>query len=219
MSSDDAKRPDSSQEGDSAAKTPGIEPEGAPEEIRRNFQIVAKGLGLAGSDDPVKPPINLDESMQVLSREMGLLARTSNLFRQGSSFFTVDPRNGETRPMDAPRFCSWIEEIAWPFKWSKTDRKFCRLGKDLSALILAADGFREHVRELRGVRIVRLPVWRGEGSSRSIELLPNGFDEPTGIFTIDALPYNLDCAANPHTWPPCCRLFAAFCSPKELNAR
>ena len=38
--------------------------------------------------------------------------------------------------------------------------------------ILASGTLRAHVRELRGVNLLRLPVWRGEGAALAIDLLP-----------------------------------------------
>ena len=201
--SDNQNGPESGQDAASGPETPVHGSGGLPEEIARNFHVVAMGLGVESAEETFKPPLDLDASLQVISRELGLLSRNSNLFRQGSNFLTVDPRNGETRTMDTPRLCSWVEEVAWPFKWTAKTRKFSRLGKDLAALVLAADWFRDQVREIKGVRVVRLPVWRGqallntylkETEKRTTELLPAGFDEPSGIYTIDGLPFD-------HDWP------------------
>ncbi len=108
---------------------------------------------------------------------------------------TVDPLTGNSRPMTPARFCSWVEAVAWPFRMveSRTDgqyhERYKRLSREIAQLVMESDEFRGAVRELRGIHEVRLPVWRGHGKDRRIELLPEGYDEQSGIFTADAIPF------------------------------
>jgi hypothetical protein len=128
--------------------------------------------------------------LEALGRDLGHLSRNSHLFRQGESFVTVDTRTGKTRPMDPPRFCSWVESVAWPYRPRSEGAAFSRMTKETSGLILASDSFRDQVRELRGVSQVRLPVWRGSGGARTVELLPPGFDEASGMLCLDTVPFD-----------------------------
>lgn len=171
-----------------------VVPETTPEEIRRNVIVLANGIGVTPPEEAgSKPALDVVWPLQVLARELGQLARGCELFRQGEAFVTVDSRTGELRPMDAPRFCSWVETVAWTFKSNKDGKPaFSRMVKETAALILAADSFREHIPELRGVHVVRLPVWRGQGADRTIELLPEGFDAETGIYSVDTVPFDQD---------------------------
>ncbi|MEZ5328713.1 MAG: hypothetical protein R3F19_27015 [Verrucomicrobiales bacterium] len=60
-----------------------------------------------------------------------------------------------------------------------------RMAKDLAKVVMASDVFRSRVRELRGVNRVLLPVWRECDGKRTVELLPEGFDEVTGYYSVD----------------------------------
>src|SRR4051812_32932135 len=61
-------------------------------------------------------PVDLASPLQVLGSEIGRLASSSNLFRQGREYVTVNPATGETEPMDADAFCSWVESYARTYK-------------------------------------------------------------------------------------------------------
>ncbi len=70
------------------------------------------------------------------------------------------------------------------------------IGKDYAGKLMAADQFRDQLRELKAVSEVRLPVWTGEGEARRVELAPEGFDPATGLFTVNRIPYQDDLTEN-----------------------
>lgn len=164
------------------------------ESIKDALPALAAGAGveLPAEAQAHLPQLDITQPVRVLARELGMLSRTTNLFARAEGFVTVDTTTGETRPMPAERLCSWVERIAWTFKPANHGDTFARVRVDLARLILAADDFRAHVRELRAVQLVRLPVWRGEGEARAMELLPPGYDEATGLFTVETVPFDED---------------------------
>jgi len=179
-----------------------------PDQIRQHAAVLAEGLGITPPPEAgTKIPIDMTLPLQTLGRELGLLGRGSELFRQGEVFVTVDSRSGEIRPITAARLCSWIESVAWPMRVTQQKStgewipRYSRVTKNLAQLILETDEFRQQARELRGVKLVRLPVWREPGDTRSIELLPAGYDSATGFYTADTLPFDPDLDPNEaHRW-------------------
>ncbi len=170
---------------------------GTPETIKSNVLPFAKGIDVVAEEGRL-PPLKLALPLRALGRELGMLSRGSNLFRRGEQFVTIDARNGDVRPMMADRLCSYVETLAWTFKVVENKRtgeyenRFSRLGPALAGQILATDDFRENVRELAAVYEMTLPVWRGEGAARTIELLPKGYDKDTKVFTLGTLPFDPD---------------------------
>ena len=164
------------------------------ESIKAALPALAAGAGveIPGDGASLLPELDVTQPVRVLARELGMLSRGTNLFARADGFVTVDEATGETRPMTAERMCSWVERVAWTYKPGREGKTFSRLGVELARLILAADDFRVHVRELRAVQLVRLPVWRGEGEGRTMELLPPGYDEAARIYTVASVPYDED---------------------------
>ena len=146
-------------------------------------------------NEPTLPHLEVSQPLNYIAQALGLAAKESNLFRRGEQFVAVDSETGETRGMTSARFVSWIESVAWPFRFVESKKvpgefrpRYARIGKDTAQLLLESDDFRGAVRELRGVHEVRLLVWRGEGGKRTIELLPEGYDPASGIFPADTVP-------------------------------
>lgn len=160
-----------------------------PDAIRRNFAAVA-----AATDTP--PPgdgsrvlaVNLSQPISTLARTVGMILHAAPIFRFGESISTVD-ESGRIVGMSAERFTSWVESYLAFTRPTKDTPAVESIGKDLAAKIMAADQFRDQLRELKGVAEVRQPVWRGEGEARGVELAPVGFDAGTGLFTVDSIPY------------------------------
>jgi len=123
-----------------------------------------------------------------------MLSRATHLFRQADAegYVTVDTVTGKARPMDPARFASWAESVVWPYRTGRDGPTFARMPRETAGLVLACDAFRDHVRQLRGINQVRLPVWQGPPGQGEIRLLPAGWDEESGFYTLDAVPYDLD---------------------------
>ena len=171
------------------ASPPEVEAAG-PSAIRRNLAIMAAGTNAPPPGDGREfPPVCVRQPLSVIARSCGMVMHGAPLFRFAGGLVTV-MESGEMEVMSPERFCSWAEEHLCFTTPTKDGPEVRSIGRDLAGKIMAADQFRCHLRELKAVHQVRLPVWRGEGKDRTIELSPEGFDPSTGILTVDALPYN-----------------------------
>jgi hypothetical protein len=117
------------------------------------------------------------------------------LFRFGEGLSTV-AENGRIDRMTPERFSSWVENYLIFTRPAKDAPAVESIGKDLAAKILAADQFTDQIRELKSVSEVRLPVWRLDGETRTVDLAPEGYDAGSGIFTVDRIPYQEDMPAD-----------------------
>ena len=163
------------------------------EAIREQLPRLAAATGApAPGDGHSLPSIAVNETISVLALAVAQCLRRAPLFRRGESLVTVDESAGEVLPMTADRWPSWHQQF-FTFhtgdgeKWRAVDMEPNRVRR-----ILASDALRAHVRELRGVNLLRLPVWRGEGSCRKPDLLPEGYDAVTRTFTAPLLNYATD---------------------------
>ena len=174
-----------------------LPPETGPDAIRANLRAFSIGVEAPRPEGNQLSQLNLDWPLKRLGRELGQLARGGNLFRRGQQFITIDERTGEGRDMTTERFCSYAEEISWPFKFKGSREPmpvFTRLPKELAALILNSDDFREQAREVVAIYEPALPAWVGEGESRTIELQAKGYNPETKVYCANSLEYdrNLD---------------------------
>ncbi len=165
------------------------------DDIRRKFAAVAAATDTpAPPDEPRLLSVNLCQPISALARTVGFILHPAPLFRFGESLSTVD-ESGRIAGMTAERFTSWVENYLAFTKPMKDTAVMESIGKELAAKIMASDQFRDQIRELKGVAEVRLPIWTGEGESRTVELAPEGFDPGTGIFTVPRFKYADDMTA------------------------
>lgn len=163
-----------------------------PDAIRRNFIAVAAAIDAPAPGDGLRMPIvNLSQPISMLARTVGGILHAAPIFIFGESISTVD-ESGRIAGMTAERFTSWVESYLAFTRPTKDSPVVESIGKDLASKLMAADQFRDQLRELKAVSEVRLPVWSGEGEARTVELAPTGFDPGTGIFTVDRIPYQDD---------------------------
>ena len=152
----------------------------------------AAGVDLPAESGGTLPVVSTFRPLASVCLEVGQILHSAPIFRWGRDFVTVDEATGETEPMDVMRFRSWYQRY-FHFESKHTDGVIvgtCQ--KDNASCILASDEVVTNVRPLVAVHPVRLPVWRGDGSDRTIELLPAGYDAPTGIFSMDSVTYPED---------------------------
>jgi hypothetical protein len=123
-----------------------------------------------------------------------MILHAAPIFRFGEGLATVG-ESGKIAGMTAERFPSWVESFLAFTRPAKDAPAVESIGKDLAGKIMAADQFRDQLRELKAVSEVRLPVWTGEGEARRVELAPEGFDPGTGLFTVNGIPYQEDMTA------------------------
>lgn len=170
-----------------------------PDEIRQGLAVLA-----AATDTPAPGEgtriltVPLSHLIGDLGRTVGMILHPAPIFRFGESIVTVDEA-GKIEGMDPVRFTSWVETYLNFTRPIKDTPRAESIGKDKAAQILKVDAFRSQLRELKAVAEVRLPVWRGEGDARTVELAPDGFDASTGIYTVNSIPYPDD-VPHDHAW-------------------
>ena len=163
------------------------------DEIRARLPQVTAATGAPPSGDGRSvPSIAMKQPLASQSFAVAQALMRAPLFRRGDEFVTVNEATGEILPMTAMRWRSWHQGHFVFYEGEGDKRRTLNASKDLAGCILASDEMRAHVRELRGVHLLRLPVWRGEDESGIIELLPPGYDEPTKTFTVPKLKYDED---------------------------
>lgn len=170
------------------SQTPPDGGESLPTAIRRALGPLANATDTeAPENDNKVPVVPLSHRISVIASTVGSILRASPIFCFGSSISTVD-EEGTIESMNAERFTSWVEYYL-VFQRGETVES---IGKDMAGKILASDQFKRHLRVLKGVAEVRLPVWRENEDGRTIELAPEGYDQGTGIFTLNRIPYSED---------------------------
>lgn len=150
------------------------------------FDVLARAAGFAvvGNDGVVVPEIRIVDNLAEVALKLGQVMHRVELFEQNGDLVFFDYR-GERKVMTARIFRTWLQgKVLLYEKRNKDDDPLPTvLGMEAAATVIDAEQFRRGVRVLRGVNKVRLPVIRA-GKSLP-ELLPYGFDDETGIFTVD----------------------------------
>ena len=154
------------------------------------LQPVAASLGVDIDADRIAPQVDITKPISHVARTLGQVLRRVNIFIQGDTIVTVDEITGDTKPMRADRFCSWVEEYVAIVKPKEDGMKATSMNTDMAGRVLVAGQFRAGLRKLAAVHSVRLPVWEEYG--KTVRLLDAGYDERTQVYTVDALPYPLD---------------------------
>jgi hypothetical protein len=144
-----------------------------------------------------RPKIQLPGDNRLLSefaRELGNAIHRSNIFQRGGMVFTVDPHGDRLLLMTAEALRSWLEQYAVCFKvrsdGSGGTIQFRRTmtGADADG-VLSSPQFISQLREITRFNPVRMPVRRADGS---IELLPEGYDIGSKIYTAHNSPAVID---------------------------
>lgn len=165
------------------------------ESLRDHLKPVGGQFGLEfedGSDEDARILPQVDLGWPVgrrLARELGQLISRCGIFRQGGRIVTVDALSGDVESMTEKRFTTWVEKFVTTVKWRNGDQQETTMADTLAGKILAADQFRDTLRELKGVHPVRMPVLRESGK---VELLSPGYDEESQIFTVETVKYDQD---------------------------
>ena len=174
---------------------------GAKEIHEKLGQIAAATGAPPPGDGRTLPSISVNQTTGPLAREVAQCLCRAPLFRSGGSLVTVDELTGNILPMTADGFPGWHHQFFTFHTGEGENRKTVDLNPNQVRRILASEALRAHVRELRAVNLLRLPVWRGKGADRTIELLPKGYDEETKTLTVPLLDYDLDWQLeDAHAW-------------------
>lgn len=150
------------------------------------------GFGIVGDEDAA-PVVRIEADLNVTAKRLGEIAARLDLFEMNGDQVFFD-HAGEMRVMTSRRFATWINDfVVMAAKFDKEDGRPIpgMLGIEAASVILESENFRRGVRKLNGVNHVQLPVIRDTGE---LEQLPLGYDEQTGIFTVEqgALSYDVD---------------------------
>lgn len=155
----------------------------APSSPLGNFSAMA---GLTAVDESGAVPVRLARDITETARALGAIMPRRDLFRMNGQLVYFD-WEGERQVMEPAKFRTWVRDEASCLIFEKRDKDTDRpivetLTKDASETIMKAEAFLRGVRPLSGMDSVRLPVLREGGA---LELLPDGYDEETGVFTVE----------------------------------
>lgn len=177
----------------------------ANEFARKNFgsepdeAAAAMGLRVLDSDDGgdedgrsvpwVELPGKGSRDMADFAKDLGQVLASAPLFRREDLLVTVKPQTGELLLMTPERFLTWVADYAVIYEAVEVGRKpntqVMRIRKTMpvttARATLASDRVSQRVREIVRVNGVRMPVMRRDGR---VELLAEGYDAETGIFTL-----------------------------------
>jgi hypothetical protein len=119
------------------------------------------------------------------AHELGNLLAEKMIFRRESEVVTVNPETGACDVMSAEAFVTLAEDYCVPYikrpVKGGTDNVPKSMSKAQASVVLASAAFRYRLRKITRVGWVTAPVIRADGS---LQLLPEGYDEETGIFTL-----------------------------------
>jgi len=119
------------------------------------------------------------------AHELGALLAERLIFRRESEVVTVNPETGACDVMTAEAFVTAVEEYCVPFAKRAvkggTENVPKSLSKAQAGVVLSSAAFRWRLRKITRVGYVTAPVLRADGS---LKLLPEGYEEETGIFTL-----------------------------------
>lgn len=146
-----------------------------------NLAVMA---GLGAMEQVETPKVAYGANLNVVAMHLGQIIGRLDLFMQYGELVFFDWQ-GERQVMTGIRFRTWINGhvIIYEKRNKDTDAPVpMTLSIEAANTILQTQEFLRGVRPLRGMNVVRLPVVRRTGE---MELLPFGYDEETGIFTVD----------------------------------
>ena len=149
------------------------------------------GLDDAAEDgglDVDRHEVRIGPVISELASEVGSLLATKPIFVRDSLPVVVS-KEGDLQEMQPVRFCSWVERYIEFYQYKGESKQRKSLAVETAAKILSSDAFLDRLREIRRVHSLRLPVRRQSGG---VELLREGYDAQTGIYTRPLLEYETD---------------------------
>lgn len=159
-------------------------PDPSPASGTDPLATLSENAGLTPVDAAATPCVPLGNNLLAVAQQLGQIASRLDIFLQNGDLIHFD-FNGDRQLMTPVRFRTWINQHVILFeKRNSNDQPLpITLSGEAAAAILESQPFRRGVRPLRGMNTVRLPVIRATGA---LELLPYGYDQETGIFTLSA---------------------------------
>ena len=163
------------------------------EKPEEQFNKIANLAGIHVVGEDAQPVVRIDQDLNVTARRLGEVIQNQDLFEMNGTLVYFDHR-GERQAMTPTAFRTWINDRVVVAEKFQKDTGLAIPGiltKDAASTILESQNFRRGVRVLTGMNSVRLPVLRPGGA---LELLPEGYDAQTGVFTTGSLPYDEEMA-------------------------
>lgn len=180
---------------DAKEELPGMPPPQVPNKITPEFwqamlEVAAKsGLPVPAMEfgAPLVPTFALEWGWRRLGLAVGAAVRNKDVFKRSNELGTIDRKSGQWLKFDQRSFAGWLEEfVAFTWKGDKTP-----LIGEHAAMIMAQFVFRDQIRVVESINLIRVPVLRKNGDPSSLEFLPAGYDEQTKTFTAETLAYDM----------------------------
>jgi hypothetical protein len=119
------------------------------------------------------------------AREAGAICKDVGMLRREVVPITINMEKSSFEAMETDRFRSYLENIAYTFKWKRIGEEFQKVTDDvpveLSRGTLRSDQFVFQLPRLQRINMVRQPVLRRDGR---LEILPEGYDAESEVFTM-----------------------------------
>lgn len=158
-------------------------------EIQLALGPLAERNGLPAPRKGVGPQVYIGpgSDLREVAIHLGGICRDPDkgLFLSDKEIVTIDREKGATEIMSPDRFRSWIADyclIGSKYDKAMSTLEKCTLGVEMARGVLQADHFRAKLPRLQAVNVVKQPVRRRGGA---VELLPQGYDAESMIFTIE----------------------------------
>lgn len=165
-----------------------------PRELLDKLRAHAEELGV---DLPgvakFAPRISVKMPTRQLAEQVGQTLRMAPVFILGDQVVTIDEESATARTLTDERFVTWAEEFVTFYAPGNGHDTDVSLARPKAREVLASDVFRSKLRRITAVNGLRLPVRRAGGE---VELLPEGFDPESGVYTVPLLDYPPDMDPN-----------------------
>ena len=153
---------------------------------------VSAGLAAPENVDRIAPCIDLGQSVRQLAFALGRNVAAHPIFLKGDFLVFVDMVTGRETAVTPGGFIGWVEQFLIFRMPAHSNRLRLSLTMDEAKVVLEQQVFRDCLLKLTAVHTMRLPVRRVVDGKMTTPLLPAGYDDETGILTVDTLPYPLD---------------------------
>jgi hypothetical protein len=172
-------------------------------EMAEALEKQARENGWLSGDGPLNPGVQRPQfklptdnrELHDFARELGdVAAKTQLLFRRDRTPIIVNAKKKRLDPMSAEMFRTWISDFAACYRekfvvvGEGSDKsvipvpKIRTMNLEVARGVFESKQFFEQLPEIERLNTTRLPVMRTDGR---IELLPTGYFEEQGIYTID----------------------------------
>lgn len=163
----------------------------ASAEMRRRLGTLASQVGVEAGDATLVPRVEIDKPIgSVVGPTLGRLLFRCGFFAQGDRVVRVDELSGKVERMTPDKFGAAIEDFVETTVWKYGNQVPTTMCEAVAKRVLGARQFVDTLWQLKGVHPVRMPVYRRD--SGTVELLEPGYDEETGIYTCDGVPFKKD---------------------------